>query len=147
MMKRNGGVLEKMLVNQKQGKKNKNSNNKRLLITVNVLGSTGPLRFLVNEDDLVLQVIDAALKMYAREGRLPVLGSDPNNFSLHSANADALNGWEKIGSSGARNFVMWKKAVVQPTMSDGGPELISTKGNGGWKTWLNKSFSLKISSH
>lgn len=59
----------------------------RLLITVNVLGSAGPLRFLVNEEELVAAVIDTALRSYAREGRLPVLGSDLNNFLLYSANA------------------------------------------------------------
>lgn len=66
---------------------NENNNNKRFLISVNVLGSAGPLRFLVNEEDLVGGVIDTALKVYAKEGRLPVLGSHPDNFFLYCANA------------------------------------------------------------
>ena len=60
---------------------------KRLLITVNVLGSAGPMRFVVNEDDVVTSVIDSALKSYSREGRLPILGTDPNDFLLYCANA------------------------------------------------------------
>jgi len=57
-------------------------NNSRLLITVNVPGSAGPLRFVVNEDDKVAGVIEMALKQYAHQGRLPLLGSDPTNFLL-----------------------------------------------------------------
>ena len=56
-----------------------------LLITVTVLGSTGPLRFIVKEDDLVTSVIGNALRSYARQRRYPVLGSDFNNFLLYCA--------------------------------------------------------------
>lgn len=59
----------------------------RLLITVNVIGSAGPLRLLVNEDDTVSTVIDASLKLYTRAGRLPLLGSDFKNFQLFSSDA------------------------------------------------------------
>lgn len=55
----------------------------RFLISVTVLGSAGPIRFVVNEEELVAAVIDTALKSYAREGRLPILGSDLNNFMLY----------------------------------------------------------------
>ena len=82
-------ISEKML-SQKQ--KNKNNEKRiakksRFLITVNVLGSTGPLRFLVNEGDSVSCVIDSALKFFASEGRLPTLGSDLNNILLYPANS------------------------------------------------------------
>lgn len=63
------------------------SSNKRLLVIVNVLGSAGPLRFLVNEEDVVCGVIDSALKLYAKEGRLPVMGSDSNKFLLYCSHA------------------------------------------------------------
>ncbi|KAH9739059.1 hypothetical protein KPL71_018993 [Citrus sinensis] len=68
---------------------NHNNNNvkkSRFLITVNVLGSAGPIRFLVNGNDLVASVIDTALKTFAREGRLPVLGFDVDKFLLYCAN-------------------------------------------------------------
>ncbi|XWS75571.1 hypothetical protein CRYUN_Cryun01aG0101900 [Craigia yunnanensis] len=147
MMKRI--VHEKMMqqMNKKKGNEKKNIVNKsRFLIIINVLGSAGPLRFLVNEDDLVAAVIDVALKSYAREGRLPVLGLDPNKFLLHCANAgsDALSPREKIGSQGVRNFVLCKKQV-QRQMSEARSEIITQKGSG-WKAWLNKSFSFKILS-
>ncbi|EOY03955.1 Uncharacterized protein TCM_019175 [Theobroma cacao] len=148
MMKRN--VHEKIMpqTHKKKGNENKNvKKSTRFLITINVLGSAGPLRFLVNEDDLVAAVIDVALKSYAREGRLPVLGLDPNKFLLYCANAgsDALSPWEKIGSQGRRNFVLCKKQV-QPQMTEARSEIIAQKGSG-WKAWLNKSFSFKILSH
>ncbi|GKV00177.1 hypothetical protein SLE2022_148720 [Rubroshorea leprosula] len=148
MMKRNS-LNERIMgqMNKKKSGENKNLKKSRFLITVNVLGSAGPIRFVVNEDDLVAAVIDTALKSYAREGRLPVLGSDTNNFLLYPANAgsDALSPWEKIGSQGGRNFVLCKKAV-HPQMTEGRSEMIAHK-NSGWKAWLNKSFSFKILSH
>lgn len=64
-------------------KKNHNANARRLLISINVLGSAGPIRFVVNEEELVAAVIDTALKSYAREGRLPVLGTDISAFALY----------------------------------------------------------------
>ncbi|RVX12543.1 hypothetical protein CK203_011574 [Vitis vinifera] len=85
-------LLYKQKKNQSAGKAN------RLLISINVLGSAGPIRFVVSEDELVAAVIDTALKSYAREGRLPILGSDLNNFLLYCSNAgsDALSPWETI---------------------------------------------------
>ena len=74
-------LLYKQKKNQSAGKAN------RLLISINVLGSAGPIRFVVSEDELVAAVIDTALKSYAREGRLPILGSDLNNFLLYCSNA------------------------------------------------------------
>lgn len=60
---------------------------KKLLVTVNVLGSVGPIRFLANEDDNISSVINTTLKAYDRQGRIPVLGFDVNNFSFYSINA------------------------------------------------------------
>ncbi|GLT28815.1 hypothetical protein SLA2020_037190 [Shorea laevis] len=149
MMKRNS-LNERIMaqMNKKRSGDNKNAKNSRFLITINVLGSAGPIRFVVNEDDLVSAVIDTALKSYAREGRLPVLGSDANNFLLYTANAgsDALSPSEKIGmSQGGRSFVLCKKAV-HPQKSEGRSEMIAQK-NSRWKAWLNKSFSFKILTH
>ncbi|XP_073287720.1 uncharacterized protein [Primulina huaijiensis] len=70
------------MLNYKQ-KKNQPVKGKRFLISVTVLGSAGPIRFVVNEEDLVAAVIETALKSYAREGRIPVLGSNLNHFMLY----------------------------------------------------------------
>ncbi|KAJ8567411.1 hypothetical protein K7X08_019619 [Anisodus acutangulus] len=120
----------------------------RFLITVNVLGSAGPLRFVVSENDKVAKVVDTALKQYGREGRLPVLSSDVNDFFFYSASAgiDALGPSDMIGSLGVRNFILCKKQK-QPLMTEGRSHGIAQNGKGGWKAWLTKSFSFKIHSH
>lgn len=140
---------------QKSRKQAKSGGGSRFLISVSVLGSAGPLRFLVNEEELVAAVIDTTLRSYAREGRLPVLGSDLNNFLLYSANAgcDALSPWQQIGSAhGSRNFLLCRKQQQEMTPADDGtstraPALLGRKGSGSWKAWLNKSLNLKIPSH
>ncbi|XP_027336919.1 uncharacterized protein At4g22758-like [Abrus precatorius] len=120
----------------------------RFLVTINILGSAGPIRFVVSEKELVSRVIDTALKSYAREGRLPVLGFDATNFFLYCANAgfDALSPLEPIGSFGVRNFVLCKKHVY-PSKTEPQSELATPKNGSGWKAWFNKSFSFKIMSH
>lgn len=148
-MKRN--VSEKSLLMGKHKKKidsdDQSTNKNRFLATINVLGSAGPIRFVVKNDDLVSGVIQTALKTYAREGRLPVLGTDVNNFVLHAtADSDALNPSEAIGSRGGRNFVLCKKQI-RPQMTEARSEMMSPKRSGSWKAWLNKSFSFKVVSH
>lgn len=84
--------MEMKLKKSFSDKKPKTSKNiDRFLITVSVIGSCGPIRLIVSEKDRVSGVIDAALRLYAREGRLPALGSDFNGFLLYPANA-GLNG-------------------------------------------------------
>lgn len=72
-----------MLMNKQKKTQITNNNKRRLLISINVMGSAGPIRFVVNEEELVAAVIETTLKSYAREGRLPVLGSDNNAFCLY----------------------------------------------------------------
>ncbi|KAM0055672.1 hypothetical protein Hdeb2414_s0006g00208931 [Helianthus debilis subsp. tardiflorus] len=81
-----------MMLKKKKNSDSGNVKKKRFLITVNVLGSSGPLRFVVNDDDKVSEVVDSPLKMYARSGRLPVLGFDFNKFLLYPSNADQSEG-------------------------------------------------------
>lgn len=135
----------------KQKKSNNAKAGNRLLITVNVLGSAGPMRFVVNEEELVATVIDMALKSYAREGRLPVLGSNLNEFLLYcpGASSDALSPWETIGAHGARNFLLCKKPQPPKTKEDETQATpgVTRKGSGSWKTWINKTLSLKVASH
>lgn len=119
----------------------------RLLISVTVLGSAGPIRFVVNEEELVAAVIDTALKCYAREGRLPLLSSDLNDFLLYCPNAgtEALSPLDTIGSQGTRNFMLCKKP--QPLKSVDDVKESTRKAGGNWKSWLNKSLNLKVTSH
>lgn len=131
-------------------KKNQTGKGNRILISITVLGSAGPIRFVVNEEDLVVDVIDTAMKAYAREGRLPVLGSDFSNFVLYypSAGTEALSPWEAIGSPGVRNFMLFKKTSQgENAVDDGKQSPMVQKGAGSWKAWFNKSLSRKIASH
>ena len=97
-MKRSGSI--RMVLPKK--KKNYNDHDNRILITVNVIGSSGPLRFVVNEDDRVSSVIDSSLKLYVRGGRLPVLGSDYKDFMLY-ASIEGL-GMVKLGVAIIRGY-------------------------------------------
>ncbi|OWM64007.1 uncharacterized protein At4g22758 [Punica granatum] len=130
-------------------KKNQSPRGNRLLVSITVMGSAGPIRFVVNEEELVAAVIDTALKSYAREGRLPVLGSDLDDFLLYCPNygSDALSPWDTIGSQGARNFLLCKKPQSERTDGERSAAAITRKGGLSWKSWINKSFNLKISSH
>lgn len=129
----------------------------RVLVTVTVLGSAGPLRFLVDEGESVTGLIRAALRCYAREGRMPLLGADAANFLLYTANgrSDALKADETISFNGCRSFMLWQKTVHHAAVADdAGSESAPVnsspgrKGNGGgWKFGLNKiflSFSFKV---
>ncbi|XP_066359691.1 uncharacterized protein [Miscanthus floridulus] len=141
----------------------------RVLVTVTVLGSAGPLRFIVLEGDTVAALIRAALRCYAREGRMPLLGTDPAGFVLSTANggSGALKEDEKITFNGCRSFLLWQKDAVQGAANHAGPNALTAtpspgrkgsggfkatprpgrKGSGGWKAGLNKfllSFSIKV---
>lgn len=143
----------------------------RVLVTVTVLGSAGPLRFIVLEGDTVAALIRGALRCYAREGRMPLLGTDPSGFVLSTANggSGALGEDERISFNGCRNFLLWQKAAAQGAAANhaGSDALTATlspgrkgsggfkatdpshgrKGGGGWKAGLNKfllSFSIKV---
>lgn len=54
----------------------------------------------------------------------------------------ALSPLERIGSRDVRNFLLCKKQPVEGT-----PAAMVGKARGGWKAWLNKSLTFKISSH
>lgn len=72
-----------MLFLYKKQKKTQKLKINRFLVSISFLGSAGPIRFVVKEDETVGNVIDYALKCYAREGRLPLLGSDSSFFLLY----------------------------------------------------------------
>jgi hypothetical protein len=75
-----------------KNKKNKNKKNiNRIVISIKIVGSSGSLTILVNENDVVCDVIDKALKSYARQERLPILGSDVSDFAIYPSN-DVSNG-------------------------------------------------------
>ncbi|CAL0301428.1 unnamed protein product [Lupinus luteus] len=138
--RRNKGILD-----HQRSRKN---NNIKFLIIINVQGSTGPIRFLVNDGEKVCSVIGCALKHYVREERLPVLGFEASNFLLYRVDAEfhPLNPLESIGSFGGRNFVLSKKKLFSPTTEPQWKQK-SSKSNGGLKKLINKIFRIKIFFH
>ncbi|CAN1227860.1 Uncharacterized protein At4g22758 [Linum perenne] len=125
----------------------KGTKTKKTLVIVNVLGSTGPIRLLVKEDDSVASVVDSALKAYAKEGRLPSLAGSNNHFILYPSNyeASSLNPGEAIGRSGARSFVMCKKQLNSATMTEGRSDvnnnIMEKKSSRSLMAWINRSFT------
>ncbi|KAJ4878022.1 hypothetical protein Rs2_43040 [Raphanus sativus] len=135
------------MVYNKQMKNSKSKIN-RFLVSISFVGSAGPIRFVVKEDETVSNVIEYALKCYAREGRLPLLGSDSSFFILYCpyCAAEAFDPWGKIGSTGSRNFVLSKKSEAQ-SLGDSVGTTTMRKISGRWKAWLNKSLGLVDHSH
>ncbi|POO03819.1 hypothetical protein TorRG33x02_001230 [Trema orientale] len=137
---------------QQRKKKNHQKNNGLMLICVTVLGSAGPIRLVVDEDEPVVSVIGAALKSYARQGRLPVLGSDLSGFLLYcpsDTGADSLSPLDRIGSQKARNFILYKKPSPEPLMmkksvrkeKPASSAAVSCRGRWIWKSWIKTRVS------
>ncbi|KAK4760634.1 hypothetical protein SAY87_005527 [Trapa incisa] len=141
-------------------KKNRCPRVNRILISIAFMGSAGPIRLVVDETDPVDAVILTALKSYRREGRLPILGSNFEDFLLYYGSdvtdtlcphrIAALSPWDTIGSQGSRNFLLCKKPQVDQRTADAGRKSAAVshgKGSRTWKKWIKKSFSRRISSH
>ncbi|KAF8044752.1 hypothetical protein N665_7060s0001 [Sinapis alba] len=120
----------------------------KFLVSISFIGSAGPIRFVVREDETVSYVIEYALKCYAREGRLSLLGSDSSFFLLYCpyCAAEAFNPWGEIGSTGSRSFVLSKKSEAQSIGDSVGTTTTMRKISGRWKAWLNKSLGLMVPS-
>ncbi|MQL99978.1 hypothetical protein Taro_032720 [Colocasia esculenta] len=90
---------------------------RRMVVTVTVLGSTGPIRFVAGDQDPVAAVIGTALRRYAREGRLPALGCDVGKFHLFCARSDYMEPLDPVDAIGARGggreFTLCKKEIEQ----------------------------------
>ncbi|KAL1824177.1 hypothetical protein DCAR_0312225 [Daucus carota subsp. sativus] len=130
--------------NQKEKSSAVPGREKRFLIIVNVLGSSGPIKMVVKEDDSVAAVIRAALKLYAREERLPVLGYDVNKCLLYPSHGEqnALSPNEVIAAGGGRNFLLCKKQNHRESADDvmRSSEMTALKKTSCWKTLLIKPF-------
>ncbi|GLJ46672.1 hypothetical protein SUGI_0983650 [Cryptomeria japonica] len=85
----------------------------RMLITVNMMRSSVTLKLVVNANDSIEGVVENALKCYARQGYLPLLGLDSKRFRLYSAidSSQALEACQYIGDCGSWNFVMSVKQM------------------------------------
>ncbi|EPS58432.1 hypothetical protein M569_16382 [Genlisea aurea] len=99
----------------------------RFLVIINVYGSTGPIKFLVNGDSAVREVIEKTLKIYASEGRLPAIGSvaSADNFSLSAA--------ENGSEVGGGDRVVWGEKVCSLQVANGAGAAARDGGEGGYE--------------
>lgn len=113
-----------------------------MLVTVTVLGSPGPLRFLVDKNDKVARVIEMALRVYARQGRLPALNTKSVELYCHNGDFKALDPMQSVGELGTRQFLLYRKKPEEMgyTPSSGTP------ASGPFKHWWNIMSSL-VCSH
>ena len=80
----------------------------KLLLNVTIPGSVGAVQVVVSPDSSVEELIAAALKQYAKEGRRPVIQSDATKFDLHYSqfSLESLDRDEKLMALGSRNFFL-----------------------------------------
>ncbi|VFQ77835.1 unnamed protein product [Cuscuta campestris] len=81
----------------------------KLLVNVTVQRSAGPLHVLISPDSTVEDLIAAALRQYAKEGRRPVLPStSAADYGLHYSqfSLESLERGERLTALGSRNFFL-----------------------------------------
>ncbi|KAJ7533173.1 hypothetical protein O6H91_13G036100 [Diphasiastrum complanatum] len=117
----------------------------KMLVAVNVLGSTGPLRFVVDVDCVVSRVIELALRAYAKQGRLPSLGLDPSIVQLYCCNGDfqALDPLQRVGTLGTRQFFLHRRQPEELEQIAARNEQAASMT---WKLWWNMKNTIACSA-
>ncbi|XP_068650090.1 uncharacterized protein At4g22758-like isoform X2 [Aristolochia californica] len=94
----------------------KSGDDSKVVVSVIVEGSPGPVRTMVRLGASVEETIKIVVNKYRDEGRSPHLGRDaPHSFELHLSyfSLESLNKTDRIGSVGSRNFYLRKSNSVQ----------------------------------
>ncbi|GAV70358.1 hypothetical protein CFOL_v3_13856 [Cephalotus follicularis] len=81
----------------------------KLLVNVNIERSVGSVQVLISPDNTVKDLVKAALAIYVKEKRRPLLKeTDPVCFCLHYSqfSLQSLKPEEKLTNLGSRNFFM-----------------------------------------
>ncbi|KAL2511139.1 hypothetical protein Adt_16739 [Abeliophyllum distichum] len=90
----------------------------KLLLHVTIQRSLGAVHVLMSPDATVDDLITAALRQYAKEGRRPIISSaDSSSFDLHYSqfSLESLDRKEKLMELGSRNFFLCpKRAEAAP---------------------------------
>lgn len=84
----------------------------KFLLNVNIRGSFGPVYVLISLEDTVGDLIKAAIEIYLKEKRRPLLSqTDACCFNLHYSqfSMESLKPEEKLTNLGSRNFYMCPK--------------------------------------
>ncbi|KAG9459115.1 hypothetical protein H6P81_003623 [Aristolochia fimbriata] len=81
----------------------------KVLVNVTVKGSLGPVHVVMPLESTVGELIAAAVRQYAKEGRRPLIPTaDPDAFSLHYStfSLESLDRHEQLLALGSRNFFL-----------------------------------------
>ncbi|XP_059444011.1 uncharacterized protein At4g22758-like [Corylus avellana] len=92
----------------------------RLLLNVTIERSLGPVQVVISPEKTTGDLIKAALDIYSREKRRPLLPeSDPHRFELHYSqfSLESLKREEKLINLGSRNFFMCSKPSISSCSS------------------------------
>ncbi|GFZ07315.1 hypothetical protein Acr_19g0002520 [Actinidia rufa] len=84
----------------------------KLLLNVTVQRSLGAVQVVMSPESTVRDLIAAALRQYAKEGRRPILESaDPSGFDLHYSqfSLESLDREQQLMALGSRNFFLYPK--------------------------------------
>ncbi|KAJ4971391.1 hypothetical protein NE237_004490 [Protea cynaroides] len=84
----------------------------KLLLNVTLQSSLGAVQVVMSPESMVRDLIMAAVKLYAKEGRRPFLPTtDPAGFDLHYSqfSLESLDREEKLKELGSRNFFLCRK--------------------------------------
>uniref|UniRef100_A0A0D9VGJ9 DUF7054 domain-containing protein n=1 Tax=Leersia perrieri TaxID=77586 RepID=A0A0D9VGJ9_9ORYZ len=92
----------------------------RVLLTVGVRQSMWPLHVMARAEWRVADLVAAAVELYVREGRRPLLpSSDPAAFGLHFSqfSLQSLGPDEKLMELGSRSFFLCPKAAANAAVA------------------------------
>ncbi|XP_057443733.1 uncharacterized protein LOC130735877 [Lotus japonicus] len=87
----------------------------KVLVNVTVENSLGAIQVLMSPENTAADLIKAALEVYDREKRRPLLKeSDPNRYDLHYSpyTLQGLKQCEKLKNLGSRNFFLCSKCLA-----------------------------------
>ncbi|KAI3453564.1 hypothetical protein Pfo_010227 [Paulownia fortunei] len=88
----------------------------KLLVNVNIQNSLGPIQVVMSPENTVGELVKAAIGVYVKEKRRPLLGSsDPGCFELHYSqfSLESLKPEEKLIDLGSRNFFLFPNQAMK----------------------------------
>uniref|UniRef100_A0A5B7A7F1 DUF7054 domain-containing protein n=1 Tax=Davidia involucrata TaxID=16924 RepID=A0A5B7A7F1_DAVIN len=94
----------------------------KLLLNVTIQRSLGAVQVVMPPESTVGDLIGAALRQYAKEGRRPIFAStDASGFDLHYSqfSLESLEREEKLMTLGSRNFFLCPKKPATESGGDG----------------------------
>ncbi|CAN6241881.1 unnamed protein product [Urochloa humidicola] len=116
----------------------------KVLVSVAVQRSMWPLHVMASAEWTVADLVAAAVALYVKEGRRPLLPTaDPADFSLHYSqfSLESLDPKEKVMELGSRSFFLCPKTSaagqVASSSSSEGVSGVSTAASGKAPDWLS----------